>query len=101
MTSTSHANERGSAQRRRERRERLVADYGVAGIVVCWLCGLPMELADVTVDRVVPGILGGTYAYANCRPACLPCNLERGGRLGAWLKAQRRAPGRAVTRAGA
>lgn len=85
MTSTSHANERGSAWQRRARREWLVAEYGwpEAGLVCCWLCGVPMMADEFTVDRVLPGIQGGTYAYGNCRPACRPCNLSRGGLLGA------------------
>lgn len=62
-----------------------MAVSGVAGVAVCWLCGVPLLLDGpdaLTVDRFVPGIEGGTYALGNCRPACLPCNLERGGRLG-------------------
>lgn len=63
-----------------------MADYGVAGIVLCWLCEVPLLIDGpdaFTVDRFLPGIEGGTYVFTNCRPACLPCNLERGGRLGA------------------
>lgn len=90
MTSTSHANERGSSRERRRRRKAVVAAHGWpdAGIVVCWLCELVMGLADFTIDRVVPGIEGGTYALSNCRPCCRPCNLERGGRLGAARRAR-------------
>ncbi len=90
MTSTSHANERGSARQRRARKEWLVAEYGwpdpvepSLGLVCCWLCDGVMILEDVTVDRVVPGIEGGRYVKGNIRPACLADNLERGGRLGA------------------
>ena len=62
-----------------------MAEYGwpSAGIVCCWLCGVPMTIDDLTVDRVIPGIEGGTYARGNIRPACLKDNTERGGRLGA------------------
>jgi len=42
-----------------------------------------MTIDDLTVDRVIPGIEGGTYARGNIRPACLKDNTERGGRLGA------------------
>ena len=90
MTSTSHANERGNAAQRRARKVRLVADYGWPdevepewSLACCWLCAVPMVMAEITVDRALPGIQGGTYAYTNCRPCCLACNLERGGRLGA------------------
>ncbi len=70
---------------RRWRRTRLVELYGwpEAGMVGCWLCELVMMADEFTVDRVVPGVLGGTYALDNCRPACRPCNLSRGGLLGA------------------
>ena len=47
VTSTSHANERGNAAQRRARKVRLVADYGV-----------PMVMAEITVDRALPGIEG-------------------------------------------
>lgn len=75
-----------------------MAEYGWpdAGIVCCWLCEVPMVLADVTVDRVVPGIEGGTYGRGNIRPACRADNLERGGRLGAARRRARQVAARVV-----
>lgn len=33
----------------------------------------------LSIDRVVPGCRGGTYARNNIRPACGTCNSETGG----------------------
>jgi len=38
-------------------------------------------VAPLTVDRIVPGVLGGTYRRNNIRPACGTCNSETGGAL--------------------
>jgi hypothetical protein len=35
----------------------------------------------LTIDRIIPGCAGGTYARNNIRPACGPCNSETGGAL--------------------
>lgn len=85
----SNSNDRGSAQARRKRRLELVEQHGVGGVVLCWLCGVPTlaevregdpeSLAEVfQQDRVVPGAAGGRYEMSNLRPACGPCNRERG-----------------------
>lgn len=47
----------------------------------CYRCGRLLTLATLTVDRIVPGCLGGKYVRENCRPACGPCNSETGGAL--------------------
>lgn len=90
---TSNAAVRGSAADRAARRAYLVRTYGwpEAGIVLCYRCGVPLlqdEDPDapgqaVTVDRIVPGCLGGRYTRDNVRPACGPCNTETGAELGA------------------
>lgn len=46
--------------------------------------------ATVTPDRIVPGCRGGTYRHDNIRPACLPCNMSTGGKLGNEQRAKRR-----------
>jgi 5-methylcytosine-specific restriction endonuclease McrA len=49
----------------------------------CYRCGVLLSVDTVTVDRIIPGIKGGTYRRNNIRPACLGCNSSTGGRLGA------------------
>lgn len=45
----------------------------------CYRCGKLLTVDTVTVDRIVPGCKGGTYARNNIRPACGGCNSETGG----------------------
>lgn len=89
---TTNRNVRGSSRDRAARRAWLVQQYGwpEVGIVNCYRCDVPLlqdpdpEVPDqaVTVDRIVPGCEGGRYSHDNIRPACGPCNMETGGRLG-------------------
>jgi len=89
---TTNKNQTGNSKDRARRRARLVARFGWpdAHIVCCYRCGVPLLQDDdpeapgqsVTVDRIVPGCLGGTYEDDNTRPACGPCNEETGGYLG-------------------
>lgn len=76
---TSNTNARGSSGERRARRAWIVETFGVDGIVVCfWGCGLVMLADEFQVDRLVPGVRGGTYRRGNIVPSCGPCNRERG-----------------------
>lgn len=96
---TTNGNVRGSSYDRRRRRAYLMMAYAsdVEGFVRCYRCGCllynedapPLEgwdptawimagYATLTVDRIVPGIHGGTYRRTNIRPACGPCNSETG-----------------------
>lgn len=90
LRGTSNRNERGSAAQRRARRRRLADRHAVAGVMTCYRCDVPLLADDVAaelgvpmaerfeVDRIVPGVRGGTYADGNVRPACGPCNRETG-----------------------
>ena len=91
---TSNGCARGSAADRRARRAYLVDTFGWrlpdgTGVVCCYRCAVPLlEHEDpeapgqaVTVDRIVPGVLGGRYVRGNVRPACGPCNSETGAEL--------------------
>lgn len=80
---TSNSNARGSSEDRRRRRAWLLSNFGDGRSVRCYRC--PQRLTDgtLTVDRIVPGVEGGTYRRDNIRPACAGCNSETGGRLGA------------------
>lgn len=94
--STSNHMVTGNSRDRARRRARLVERFGwpELGIVNCYRCEVPLlqdEDPDapgqsVTVDRITPGALGGTYADSNIRPACGPCNQATGGELGAMMK---------------
>lgn len=91
---TSNSNQRGSSYSRRSRRAFLVTTYAadVPGCCRCYRCGVLMVNPDnvppglehlplLTVDRILPGVRGGTYLRNNIRPACGPCNSSTGGKL--------------------
>lgn len=101
---TSNGNQRGGSDARARRRAWLVQTYradrdviavlGSARVPVlievlpgteraqpacrCYRCGLLLTVDTVTVDRIVPGCRGGTYARNNIRPACGTCNSSTG-----------------------
>jgi hypothetical protein len=88
---TTNGCKRGNATDRRARRAWLVAAFGwpAYALVLCWRCHVPLLQDDdpdapgqaVTVDRIVPGVLGGRYVRENIRPACGRCNSETGALL--------------------
>lgn len=78
---TTNANARGSADDRRKRRAWLLAEFGDGRTAPCSFCGAVLTDETITVDRIVPGCLGGTYRRENCRPACGTCNSREGGKL--------------------
>ena len=108
---TSNSNARGNSKDRERRRKWLVETYRAnqnalvvaielsdgqvfSGIEGCWYdrgdpacrcyrCGVLLTVDTVTVDRIIPGIEGGTYRRDNIRPACDKCNSSTGGKLGA------------------
>lgn len=95
---TTNGNDRGSNVQRRRRREWLVRTYradvdvdlryiGIAAAELgegipacrCYRCGTLLTADTVTVDRIIPGCQGGTYARNNVRPCCASCNSSTGG----------------------
>lgn len=80
---TSNANARGNTEDRRRRRQWLLQAYASdhAGCCRCYRCGCLLIELEITVDRIVPGCLGGRYTRSNIRPACAACNSETGGGL--------------------
>lgn len=103
---TTNGNQRGGSEERRRRRAWLVEVYradmdllaiqhalGTVDMPVlpgdpmarpacrCYRCGCLLTVDTVTVDRIIPGAHGGTYARNNIRPACGPCNSSTGGRV--------------------
>lgn len=84
MRGTTNSNVRGSSRDRAARRAYLVrvfeSDKG-AGTCRCYRCGKVLSVCELTVDRIVPGCLGGKYRRNNIRPACGDCNSETGGSI--------------------
>lgn len=80
---TTNRNARGNSADRRARRQFLLDKFGDGKTCVCSHCSAVLDDSTITVDRIVPGVLGGTYVRANIRPACGPCNSRLGG-LRAW-----------------
>ena len=123
---TSNGNSAGSAEDRRRRKVWLLDTYranvdvfngmsSVSEIIIdvdgvnacqqgegdsacrCYRCGKLLTLELITVDRIKPGCLGGTYRRNNIRPACKTCNESTGGKLAHVRKPKRkRAPARKV-----
>lgn len=56
------------------------------GTCRCYRCGDLLDWWLLTVDRVVPGCMGGTYRRTNIRPACGPCNWKTGAALASRRK---------------
>ena len=87
-----NGNVRGSAQDRRRRKQWLLDTFGDGTEVMCHLevsdqCEMVLTFETLTVDRVVPGCLGGRYTRNNIRPACGPCQDHQGGKLAHGLSA--------------
>lgn len=61
------------------------AKKALAGLP-CRYCGAPSD----SVDHVKPLSRGGANTLDNMAPSCLPCNVKRGGRLGAAARSKRR-----------
>jgi hypothetical protein len=94
--SRSNRNDRGSSYTRRRRREWLVEEYGDGEFVACFLqrsplCLYVLDKDNVSPDRQVLGVNGGSYARSNILPSCLPCQCDQGGEVGQAQKAARRA----------
>lgn len=83
---TTNGNQRGSAAYRRLRKLRLLEEFGDGKEAPCCGCGVALTMVTLTVDRVVPGCLGGSYAWGNLRPACVRCNSLDGTAVRELLK---------------
>lgn len=101
---TSNGNVSGNSEGRRRRKLYLVMTYradvdlptpsssimfpppdvplgGGVPACRCYRCGKLLTVETVTVDRIIPGCLGGTYRRNNIRPACAYDNQSTGGKL--------------------
>jgi hypothetical protein len=77
---TSNTNARGSSEDRRRRRRFLLETFGDGTTALCSFddCTILLTFETVTVDRILPGALGGRYTRDNIRPACGPHNFSDG-----------------------
>jgi hypothetical protein len=55
-------------------RELIIARDGI-----CQLCG--EKPGEPSIDRIIPGSMGGKYVEDNCQLACRPCNVRKGSQL--------------------
>ena len=46
----------------------------------CQYCGKQFSTKELTVDHVVPRVLGGLHTWKNLVCSCVPCNAKKGGR---------------------
>ncbi len=46
----------------------------------CQYCGRQFPTKELTVDHVVPRVLGGNHSWTNLVCACVACNARKGGR---------------------
>jgi 5-methylcytosine-specific restriction endonuclease McrA len=46
----------------------------------CQYCGKQFPTRELTVDHVVPRVMGGQHAWTNLVCACVSCNARKGGR---------------------
>lgn len=75
---TTNTNDRGSSYDRRARKLYLVREYGDGKSAPCYSCSQKVSGVRLEADRIIPGILGGTYQRTNIRPCCPTCNIRSG-----------------------
>ena len=46
----------------------------------CQYCGRQFPTRELTIDHVVPRVLGGQHSWGNLVCACVACNARKGGR---------------------
>ena len=46
----------------------------------CQYCGRSFPTRELTIDHVVPRVLGGNHSWTNLVCACVRCNARKGGR---------------------
>lgn len=87
---TTNRNERGSSYDRARRKQWLLDHYGTGRTCPCSACGRRLSARTLTVDRIIPGVLGGRYTQGNIRPMCAECNSRLGSEL-RWQRQRERA----------
>lgn len=77
----SHRNHHGGGKRHENRRIYLLNRFGDGEKCRCVYCGEILTKETMTIERLVPGKHGGTYARNNIFPACEYCNSSRGDEI--------------------
>lgn len=62
-------------------RDRLLEAYGDGNSCNCVFCGDLLFKSQISLDRILPGSLGGTYRFDNVQPTCVTCNIRRGNSM--------------------
>ena len=75
---TTNTNDRGSSYDRRARKDWMLRWYGDGSTAPCYSCKKRLKGQFLEADRIIPGILGGTYQRTNIRPCCGDCNIRTG-----------------------
>lgn len=78
---TSNSDARGSSYARRKRKQAVLDRDGNGTWALCVTCPTVVDFETMTLDRIVPGVLGGTYALENLQPQCDRCCALQGGYL--------------------
>lgn len=82
----SNRNERGSAAQRRVRKQAVLDRDGNGAWALCVTCPTVVDLGSMTLDRIIPGMFGGTYALDNVRPQCERCSRRQGAFMTLYVK---------------
>jgi 5-methylcytosine-specific restriction endonuclease McrA len=85
---TSNTNSRGSAADRRRRKCWMLSWFGDGISCQCFSCAKVLMYSTLEPDRIIPGVLGGTYARGNLRPICGDCNKRSGNAVRALIRAK-------------
>src|SRR3954452_622344 len=88
---TTNKNCRGSSYDVRARKQWLLDTFGDDTFADCSFCEIVLDFGTLTVDRIIPGALGGTYRRDNIRPACMSCNAIDGNAIRVRLRSERTA----------
>lgn len=87
LRGTSNTNARGSAASRRIRKQWMLSWFGDGETCPCYSCATELVYETLQPDRIIPGVLGGTYARGNIRPCCSPCNIRSGNAVRMAIRA--------------
>lgn len=60
--------------------------FGDGITCLCYSCGDVLFYSTLEADRIIPGVLQGTYARGNIRPSCGPCNRRSGNAVKALIR---------------
>jgi 5-methylcytosine-specific restriction endonuclease McrA len=74
----------------------MLRHFGDGISCVCFSCGTVLLYSTLQADRIIPGVLGGTYSRGNIRPSCGPCNRRGGNLVQRWIR--ERIPKREILR---